>query len=211
MARAAMGASSRPPDIGSGSRPPDQGGLHHSSTASSTTPRDAGTPAWAGARSASGESYIGRPYRQIIEEATSTNSSILLQINLLKIFDKDVPESKPMNLSELHISEQISDVLKIPLSRCIELDSQTGRYEKRELLVSPNTDITNVVTRDTTIKFRHHKIRVSALSNMTTKVTFRGVHISVPNEELIHLCKHYGDPVDGKVNRQTIRLGNDQA
>ena len=135
----AMGAGTRPPDLEQ--LPP--GGARSTSTATTTHPRGTGTPAWAGASSASGDSYRGRPYRQLLEETTSTNSPILLQIHLLKIFDKDIPDSKPMNLSELHMSELISDTLKIPLTSCIELDSQTGRYEKRELLVSPNTDLTN--------------------------------------------------------------------
>ena len=86
-----------------------------------------------------------------------------------------------MNLSKLHMSELISDTLKIPLVSCIELDSQTGRYDKR----------------------------VTIISNAATKVIFKGVPISVPNEELLHLCEHYGDLVDEKVTRQTIKLGNE--
>ena len=51
-----------------------------------------------------------------------------------------------MNLSELHMSELLSDTLKIPLVSIIELDNQTGRYDKRELLVYPDTDLTNALT-----------------------------------------------------------------
>ena len=65
-----------------------------------------------------------------------------------------------MNLTELQMSELISDILKIPLTDCRELDSQTGRYKKRELLVSPNADLTNALTTDTPKIFRKHKIRV---------------------------------------------------
>ena len=210
MALAAMGANSRPPDIGAGSRPPDQGG-HLTSTAptgkSSTTPRSSGTPAWAGARPASGESDMKRPYKQIIKEANSPKANVLLQITMNKIFDRNFPESKPLNLTDLQMSELISDVFKIPLTDCCELDSQTGRYEKRELLVSPNADLTNAVITDPII-FRKHEIKVTIISNGSTKVTFKGVPITVPNEELIHLCSHYGK-TDGIVTRQYIRLGNE--
>ena len=110
-----------------------------------------------------------------------------------------------MNLSKLHMSELISDTLKIPLVSCIELDSQTGRYDK--LLVHSDTDLTNALTRDTPKLFKQHKIRITIISNAATKVIFKGVPIPVPNEELLHLCEHYGDLVDEKVTRQTIKLG----
>ena len=113
-----------------------------------------------------------------------------------------------MNLSELHMSELIFNTLKIPAECCIELDMQTGRYEKKELLVTPNTDLTNALTTDTPKLFRQHEVRVTVISNLATKVTFKGVPITVPNEELIHLCSHYGRLVDGIVRRQIIRLGS---
>ena len=47
------------------------------------------------------------------------------------------------------------------------------------------------------------------ISNIATKVTFKGVPILFPNEELLHLCEHYGKLVDNKVHRQVIRLGNE--
>ena len=75
--------------------------------------------------------------------------------------------------------------------------------------MSPNTDLTNALTTDTPKLFRQHEVRVIVISNMATKVTFKGVPILVPNEELLHLCKHDGKLVDNKVNRQVIRLGND--
>ena len=210
MAPAAMGAYTRPPDMGAGSRPPGppgpQGGS--SSTPSTSWGRTV-TLSWAGASSTQGESTRRRSYAQIIKDSNKSNSPFLLQIHLLKIYDTDIPDSKPMNLSELHMSQLITDTLKIPLANCIKLDSQTGRYNKRELLVKPDTDLTNALTSDTPKSFRQHEIRVTKISNAATKVIFKGVPIPVPDEELLHLCEHYGDLVDKKVTRQTIRLGND--
>ena len=113
MAPVAMGANSRPPDLGASSRPPDQRGLPTYAAATGSTPRSSGTPASAGARPASGESDLKRPYSQIIEEASSSKANVLLQITMNKMFDKDFPENKPMNLTELQMSEMITDVLKI--------------------------------------------------------------------------------------------------
>ena len=138
---------------------------------------------WAGARPASGESDLNRPYKQIIEETSNPKANVLLQITMNKMFDRNFPENKPMNLTELQMSELLNDVLKISLSDYRELDSQTGRYEKRELLVSPKADLTSAVFSDP-IEFRRHKIRVSVLSCGSTKVTFKGVPITVPHWEL---------------------------
>ena len=37
-----------------------------------------------------------------------------------------------------------------------------------------------------------------------TRVTFRNVPLNVPNEELIHLCKSYGKPIDNIVHFETL-------
>ena len=46
------------------------------------------------------------------------------------------------------MSDMIFYTLKIPADRCLELDTQTGRYDKKELLVKPNTDLSNALTPD---------------------------------------------------------------
>ena len=202
-----MGANSRPPDMGASSRPPDQelpAGWTRGND-STYTFGGAGTPAWAGAGSSSGTR--GRPYHQIIAESKSANSPVLLQIHVTKIFDKDHPETKPLNLTETNMTDLIFNILKIPGENCIELDMQTGKYEDKELLVHPNTDLSQALTNDTPKMFKQHEVLVAVISNRATKVTFKGVPINVPNEEIIHLCEHYGKPVNNQVHRQVMRLG----
>ena len=211
MAPPAMGTNPRPPDMGAGTRPPDQEQLPQGWIRSTNSPAptsSAGTPAWAGAGSASGDSYGGRPYAQIIAESNSSGSPVLLQITLSKIYNRDLPDTKPMNLSEQNMSDMIFNTLHIPAENCIELDMQTGRYEKKELLVTPNTDLTLALSKDPPKLFKQHEVYVTVISNKATKVTCKGVPITVPNEEIIHLCKHYGKPVDNKVHRQIMRLGS---
>ena len=140
MATSAIGANSRPPDLGARSRPPDQRGLHTYAAATGTTPRSSGTPAQAGARAASGEIDLKRPYSQIVQEANS-KENVLIQINMDKMINNDQPDNRPMNLTDLQMSQMITDVLKISLADCHELDSQSGRYEKRELLVSSRANL----------------------------------------------------------------------
>ena len=37
-----------------------------------------------------------------------------------------------------------------------------------------------------------------------TRVTFKNVPLNVPDEEIIHLCKSYGVPLDNKVNWEVL-------
>ena len=39
-----------------------------------------------------------------------------------------------------------------------------------------------------------------------TKITFKNVPMSVPDEEIIHLCKTYSTPIDNIVHREMVRL-----
>ena len=83
----------------------------------------------------------------------------------------------------------------------------TGRYDTKELLVRSGTDLFGVLTSDSPHVYKEHKISVSVVSSQVTRVSFKGVPINVPGEELLHLCSCYGDLTDGKVHRAPIRLG----
>ena len=172
MAPAAMGANTRPPDRGAGLRPPGPPGPPGRTSAAPPTHPTTGR-GYSSAKlgllhrqePATGETPVRRHYTKIINDSTSTNFPILLQISLLKIYDKDKPETKPKNLSELHISDLITDILKIPLTSCIELDNQTGRYDKKELQVRSNTNLDDALTGDTPKHFKDHEVRVTIISN----------------------------------------------
>ena len=99
------------------------------------------------------------------------------------------PTTKPFSLSDAQIGEFLFDFLKIKPSTCLELDLNTGRYDSRELLLRSGTDLTGII-------------------NNGAPHIFRRVPIGIPNKELLHLCKLHGTLVDGKVNRETIRLGS---
>ena len=157
-----------------------------------------------------GESSERRSYAEIIDHLTRTNAPILLQLSLQKIIDRTKPDNKPKNLSELQLSKLITDHLMIPLTNIIELDNQTGRYDTRELSVYHDTNLDNAKTTDPPLQYMNHTIRVTTISSTATRVMFKGVPISVPNEELLWLCEHYGELTDGKVSRQNVKPMSNQ-
>ena len=53
-----------------------------------------------------------------------------------------------------------------------------------------------------------HEIRLVLQNEISTSVMFKNVPLSVPDEEIIHLCMHYGIPVNNTVTRDTLQ--NDQ-
>ena len=75
------------------------------------------------------------------------------------------------------------------------------------MLARKNTDLSKILTKDSPHHFRDHEISVTIISNEKTKVTFRGVPITVPDEELLHLRSLHGDITDRIVQRDPIRLG----
>ena len=135
----------------------------------------------------SGARLTLKPYHQIKAESNSTKTNTLLQLKLYKVTNPLHPDTKPINLTPSQIGEMIFDTLKIPPASCLELDLTTGRYDTRELLVKAGTDLTEVLTPSTPFLFREHNIFVSVISNQATCVTFRGVPMGVPDEEIVHL------------------------
>ena len=199
MARA-MGTNSRPPDLMG--RPPTTSSTTVPSTTTSSS--SAGTSAWAGARTQAGVPHIQRPYHQNIFETSSSTSNIILQIRLFKLI---TPEKKPLNISDSQLGEFLFESLKIPIAQCLALDFLTGRYDLREILVRSDTDLTIVLTYDSLFTFKDHKISISIISNQSTRVTFKEVPLSVPNDELLYLSSLHGVIKDGIVHNTTVRLG----
>ena len=184
-------------------RPPSQSFQNPPTYASTCT---AATPPWAGGSPSTGNPHIKRSYSQIIAEANATiRSSTLIQFKLSKIADSD--GKKPPNLSFSEFGEFLFDVLKIDPDSCLEIDLSTGRYDTRELLVKESADTNVITTANAPFVFKGHEILATVMSNQVTRVTFKHVPLSVPDEEIIHLCCHYGKLVDGVVHRDTVTIG----
>ena len=86
----------------------------------------------------------------------------------------------------------------------LELGFSTGRYYSREILVKKSTILTDIIT-DHRIPPHHtykdHRITITTLDDQSTKVTFIGVPLNVPDEEIRHLCALHGQLTDGIVQR----------
>ena len=115
--------------------------------------------------------------------------------------------NQPQNLTFSQFGEFLFDQLKINPDSCLGIDLSTGRYDTRELMLKNGTDTSTIVTMTPHI-FKGHEIIATSLTSTVTKVTFRHVPLYIPDEELLHLCCHYGELVDGKVHRDQVTIGN---
>ena len=152
-------------------RPPSQSSFN--CQAASTT---AATPPWAGGSPSAGNPHIKRSYSEIIADAKSSKSSVLIQFKLSKVATDDV---KPPNLQNADFGEFLFDFLKINAECCLGVDMATGRYDTKELLVKADTDLTNIVTPNPHL-FKQHAITATVLSSQVTKVTFKNVRGNPP-------------------------------
>ena len=189
---------SNPRDPGGGTSPPPSRPPYNTTS----SPSNVSIPAWQGSNT------VGRSYQTIINESNTQSPNILIQFKLYKITNQNNPDHKPLSLSDAQIGEFLFEILKINPKSCLELDLNTGRYDTRELLLRSGTNLTEIITNGTPHFFKDHEITATILSKMASRVTFRGVPIGVPDEELLHLCRLHGTLVDGKVNRDPVRLGN---
>ena len=93
--------------------------------------------------------------------------------------------------------------MKIDHKDCLAFDYNTGRYDTKHIKLKPGVPVDQFVT---TVPFTYkgHDVSVKKLLNNITRVTFKNVPLNVPNEEIIHLCKSYGEPLDNKVYFETL-------
>ena len=124
----------------------------------------------------------------------------MIQLNLRRT----QPDIK--NLSFEDLGEVLFDILKINPEDCLALDFTTGRYDTREVKFKPEVNVTPYLTVSTPIYFKNHEITVQRVLKNVTKVTFKNVPMSVPDEEIINICKAYSTPVDNIVHREMVRL-----
>ena len=196
-------------------KPPDPVPGHGPSTPSSPTgnnnlatpSRNAANPPWVGC-TIKGNNLQLRPYHQIITESNSINANVIVQLKLVKLIkDPNFPDLKPINLTDSQVGELLIDVLGLDHKYCLEIDMKTGQYDTRQLLVPANTDLSKILTTHSPHIFKYHEVFISLLNNQYTKVTFRGVPIGTPDEELLYLCSLYGEVTSNKVEREPIRVG----
>ena len=136
-----------------------------------------------------------RTFAQILADERETRN--ILEIKLTKICTGD--GVKPENLSLEKIGELMFDVLKLKTDDCDRVALVTNRYDTKEVKLKPGVDPTPYLITDP-ITFYDHQVIVRVQSSKSVQVTFKDVPLCIPDEEIINLCKCYGEPVNNEVS-----------
>ena len=86
---------------------------------------------------------------------------------------------------------------------CLSFDYNSGRQDTKQIKMKPGVDLSPYV-KETPISFKDHMVSVRKQLCNITRVTFKNVPLNVPDEEIIHLCLCYGEPIDMKVHYETL-------
>ena len=162
-----------------------------------------GPPAWAGPGALGGNSsQNNRTFAQIIAEEQRNRNIIEIQLSrTIPQEENQTNASRGLTFDDL--GELIFDIIKIDPNDCVSFDYNTGRYDTKHIQLKPTIQADLFVTT-TPIIFKGYEVSVRKQLNNITRVTFRNVPLNVPNEEILHLCKCYGNPVDNKVYYETL-------
>ena len=138
-----------------------------------------------------------RTFAQILADEKEKRN--ILEIKLTKMFvGNEGAQIKPESLSLEKIGELMFDVIKLKASECERVAIVTNRYDTKEVMLKPGVDPTPYLTTDPII-FYDHEVIVRRQSSKSVQVTFKDVPLCIPDEEIINLCKSYGEPVKNEV------------
>ena len=121
--------------------------------------------------------------------------------NIIEIILEKIPEMKegemvpPKPLTVKDLGELIFDTIKLDPASCLGVNLFTGRYDTKEIKLKSNFDPNPFLTQGSPIVFKGHYVTVRKQRCNVTRVTFKNVPFNVPDEEILHLCIHYGKPV----------------
>ena len=172
-------------------------------TATKSPGQKTNTPAWTGTGASGGALPNSRNFSQIIQDAKSDRNIIEIKITKITSTDSAGNITKGPNLNFDDLGELVFVVLKIDPNHCLTFDYNTGRYDTREIKMKPSINTDSYATTSP-ITFKEHLITVRKQEHGVTRITFKNVPLNVPDEEIIHLCKCYGEPVDYKVHYEVL-------
>ena len=82
-------------------------------------------------------------------------------------------------------------------------------YNTREIKFKPGVDLSQYIKSG--LSFKGHEVSTNKQMKNATKVSFRNVPFSVPDEEIIQLCKCYGNPINNRVNYEKLTNSRNKA
>ena len=138
-----------------------------------------------------------RTFAQILADEKENRN--ILEIKLTRVsYGDQGTQNKPESLSLEMIGELMFDVLKLKADECERVAIVTNRYDTKEVMLKPGVDPTPYLTTEP-IRFRDHEVIVRRQSSKSVQVTFKDVPLCIPDEEIINLCKCYGEPINNEV------------
>ena len=138
-----------------------------------------------------------RTFAQILADEKEKRN--ILEIKLIRKFVvNEGNQSKAEYLSLEKIGELMFDVLKLKADDCERVAIVTNRYDTKEVMLKHGVDPTPYLTSEPFI-FYDHEVTVRRQSSKSVQVTFKDVPLCIPDEEIINLCRSYGEPVNNEV------------
>ena len=139
-----------------------------------------------------------RSFAEILNEEKHHRN--ILEVKLTRTSVKQNEETvKAPTLNEVDLSEFFFDVIKLKMEDCLGIALRTHRYDTKEIKLKKGVDPTPYL-RATPVLFKGHEITIRKQMNNLTRVTMKNVPFNIPDEEIIHLCKVYGEPINNKVH-----------
>ena len=127
----------------------------------------------------------------------------ILEIHLTRLStEENNVMTKVKALTYDDLGELIFDVLNVDYSQCAGFNYTTGRYDTREIKFKSGVDLSPYIRSG--IVFKGHEVSTKKQMNNMTKVTFRNVPFNIPDEEIIQLCRCYGNPLNNKVHYERL-------
>ena len=189
-----MGDTDEPPP---GGGPPHNISPPHASLSNPTTPASGGG-------SSDRTPYRMRNFAEILNDEQHHRN--ILEVKLIRKSETINGELiKSKTLSEADISELLFDIIKLKVEDCEGIALRTYRYDTKEIKLKRGTNPTPYLITSP-ITFKGHEVTVKKQMNNLTRVTFKNVPFNIPDEEIIHLCKVYGEPLNNKVNYERPTL-----
>ena len=141
-----------------------------------------------------------RSFAEIVASEKSNRNILEIKLKKIATDDENVVKVKPLSFDNL--GELVFDVLNIDHAQCVGFNYSTGRYDTREIKFRPGVDISPYIKEP--FEFMGHEVYTQKQMNNMMKVTFKNVPFNVPDEEIIQLCKAYGNPLYNKVNYERM-------
>ena len=189
--------------MGDTREPPPGGGPPHNISPPHAYLSNPTTPA-SGGGSSDKTPYRMRNFAEILNDEQHHRN--ILEVKLIRKSETINGELiKSKTLSEADISELLFDIIKLKVEDCEGIALRTYRYDTKEIKLKRGTNPTPYLITSP-ITFKGHEVTVKKQMNNLTRVTFKNVPFNIPDEEIIHLCKVYGEPLNNKVNYERPTL-----